>query len=238
MVKDRIDKTSVVPKLLGQGSYGCVYDPNLPCSDGMMRKVGVGKVMRIRDAMDEAEITNDIMDSLEKTIKKENIHHYINPIIGECPVELNDIGKKCNLMNNNNANDNYQLIYKHVGIDLNNLFSSKKLTLHENVAIMKMFEVMMRRFNTTFCGNKRCHLDVKPENILYVSDNTDNKRKYKDRFLPIDFGLVRSFENVYQFDNIGLLAYDYPYYPFEFKLYTKSIEIISMCLRVARFILR
>ena len=222
---DTQKKKSEVPKLLGQGTYGCVFEPNIPCDDGRVRKVGVGKVMKMQDAMEEAEITFEIMDILKKKVDKKYIHDYINPIIGECSVKSNDVAKECQLVNDN-ENNKYQLIYHHVGIDLNKYFSSKQLTLYENVEMMKMLEVMIRRLNTTFCLNKKCHLDVKPENILYIPGKSVNKRKLKDKLLPIDFGLVTDFENVYTFDNIGLLAYDYPYYPFEFKLYTKAIQIM------------
>jgi hypothetical protein len=79
---------NVKPKLLGKGSYGCVYEPNIPCDFETGK--GVGKVMNFKNANEEFQITEDIAEDLRGTVDKNDIDEYINPIVGECAVRLSE----------------------------------------------------------------------------------------------------------------------------------------------------
>ena len=217
------------PKLIGKGSYGCVYEPNIPCNN-LVKNVGVGKVMKTDDAHDEYGKNKAILENLIKTMDDKPIDEFMNPIVGECPVRLsNDQLKECVPLKNVDEDDQYQLIYKHSGTDLQKMLgegSFKLMTLHDNVATMKMFEKLVRGLYTTFCKQKKSHMDIKPANILYIQHGDGNKYA-EGRFLPIDFGLVSDFKNIYTIENIPLLEYEYPYFPFEFKLYGKAVRVAS-----------
>ena len=217
------------PKLIGKGSYGCVYEPNIPCKN-LVKNVGVGKVMKTDDAHDEYGKNKAILEHLIKTVDDKPIDEFMNPIVGECPVRLSkDQLKECEPLKNLDEVDQYQLIYKHSGTDLQKMLgegSFKLMTLHDNVAIMKMFEKLVRGLNTTFCNQKKSHMDIKPANILHIHFGDGNKYA-EGRFLPIDFGLVSDFKKIYTIENIPLLEYEYPYFPFEFKLYGKTVRVAS-----------
>ena len=218
---------NVKPKLLGKGSYGCVYEPNIPCD--VETGKGVGKVMNIKNAHEEFEITNDIAEDLRDTVDKEDIDEYINPIVGECAVRLSDDQlRECDALKK--EENQYQLIYKHAGIDMHKIIHNRSYSLNENLSILKMLQKMVCKMNTTFCKQRKSHMDIKPANILLVSSGKGRDSIAKGKLLPIDFGLVCDFENIYEINNVNLLNYEYPYFPFEFKLYVKTLEIVTEIL--------
>ena len=215
---------NVKPKLLGKGSYGCVYEPNIPCD--VETGKGVGKVMNFKNANEEFQITEDIAEDLRGTVDENEIDEYMNPIVGECAVRLSDDQlRECNALKKEEKQ--YQLIYKHAGTDMHKIIHKRSYSLNENLAILKMLEKMVCKMNITFCKQRKSHMDIKPANILFVSSGKDRDNIAKGKLLPIDFGLVCDFEKIYEINNVNLLKYEYPYFPFEFKLYVKTLEIVN-----------
>ena len=105
--------------LLGEGSYGCVFHPSLPCEGEQASRKGVGKIL-----VDRAEARDELV-IMKKIQKIDPEHKYVNPILHNCKVEGSKLAeydpdsKKCNLFNKRNtAGSVQQLIYKDKGRSL------------------------------------------------------------------------------------------------------------------------
>lgn len=189
-------------RLLGKGSYGCVFDPPVECVDGIKAK-GVGKVFKYKEAMEMEKTNMDIIRNIDP------LYLFTNPIVHVCKVKLDKIRDdpdhiQCDLVTD--QQDAYeQLVYKHVGIDF----------YEYGKANYCFSEDMMPKWNTFINGlltmntNKYAHFDLKPENMI-LTQNSD--------ILLIDFGTTLPFSKVYDPSN-RLLTYHYYVYPPEFKVF-------------------
>lgn len=219
-------------KLIGDGSYGCVYNPALPCegNKGTKKKnkkkiwtqYNVGKVFT-----DQHEAVEEF--KLMKTIKKiDKKGKYTIPIEEKCDVELRDHEvydqlKKCELFRDEFAKKNFestyvQLVSKHGGISLKDF-------VHTRRHVYDLFEVCSKLMNVVsgliFLHRKSiCHRDIKEANI--VISTTRPKRSF-----IIDFGLMKRMDEVYTFDELRVLEFEYVYYPPEFRVISNYMKLID-----------
>lgn len=155
-------------KMIGEGTYGKVYRPNLSCRDGSFDSDDnyISKLMRPDAALDEENVMKEV-DSIDP----HGVFHY-------------QIVKKC--QSPERYGDDELLIYENGGSEL--ISYSYRLGMLEvrPTDPKKMFLGLWR----LFCGlyvmhnNDYYHLDIKPANIVYKETPEETIIKY------IDFGIA------------------------------------------------
>lgn len=215
---------SASAKLLGEGSYGCVFYPMLDCDDGetlnkhiyqrMVSKVFTDVRLKETDSVFNTEA------DLARLVNKldPNGKYFATPSkLCKVPIET---------------------VEKHPAIreceELSFLISSKPKTFLLNQIVMPDYGLQLDTYLSTFkklnqgikypandwifnIGNllqgvkllqqyKLVHMDIKHSNILF-----DNKT-----MRVIDFSLVKSYNDVYSEKYKNRLTYEYLPYPFDF----------------------
>lgn len=204
--------------IIGQGSYGCIYRPNIGCANKKAEsKTHLSKIQRLdRTTRNEIAISKLIRSAIPKFATR------FAPIIESCPITLGEMTdsnvQKCKMMQNQNQNQNQKFVSnkmrfagKHTLGDYlekelhrtpkkSNQYMKKLVNAHNELLI-----------SLTLLHNANIlHLDLKHNNIM-VSDKTG-------RPIIIDFGLS------FQTTNLALDKYqtleaeqffgiETPYYP-------------------------
>lgn len=188
---------------IASGSYGCIYKPHLPCSNGL--KVGkntVGKIFGETEDYIKEKTINDLVKRWDPTNK------FTLPLLGHCKTKLNE--KNASMCEHaNDIEQKYQqLIHKYGGKDLMQLMKMKKKS-GKSLDFMISGVLPIVEGLLTINKDKYAHLDIKPDNILF-----DGSKMYL-----IDFGLVSKYNTIYSNKNKFILSHNYPFYPPEFKAY-------------------
>jgi len=164
-------------KVLGEGSFGCVIKPYVPCDEKDKNKKNmVSKIILNEKEFDPAEIKIG-----EKLLKYDPENKYTIYVTKTCKIDSAKINKKdsseCNINNNSKV---YNLNMKEGGITLFDFFQkhTKVLTV-ENIA--QIIGYLLKGLNLLL-KNGITHYDIKPINILIVTKN----KKIHPVF--IDFG--------------------------------------------------
>lgn len=197
---------------LGQGTYGCVFFPSVPCHNREDKKKkyqkGVSKVFKYDYQMREE------LDESKKITKLDRDGKYTNKALGSCaldPMKIDmDDSEQCKHTRVSPSNSApefmHQIIYEHKGIDL-------KHAMRRPYSITSMFDHVLNLMRgVQLLGSKKyAHMDLKPDNILITDSN---------KALLIDFGLGRSFKDLYDMEQSDyLLEYNYQWYAPEMGLY-------------------
>lgn len=203
-------------KLLGQGTYGCVFHPSLKCSSSDVNnktlETGVSKVFQKERYMIEEFAETQKIKRMDKKGK------FTNRALGSCSVSYSNIDKKdmdgCKFSKQINIPNKqlHQIVYEHKGIDLNQFLKTTPYaiedTFHHIYNLLKGIQILVK--------NKYIHLDLKPDNILITDTN---------KALLIDFGLGRPFKDLFDIQESDyILSYDYMWYAPEFKVFYKLME--------------
>ena len=182
--------------IIDRGAYGCVIKPSIPCKK--YYDESVSKLFHNDQYYEEEkEISNIILkvDPNEKfTLKK----------LDECKVS--NISKKdrrsCKYQKNEFPK--YQIVYRYGGIDVSKFIQTDYSAKTILPAIKNLANGLV-----VLEKHRLCHRDIKESNILF-----------KDGlFYFIDFGLMLSYDRLYDKDQDYVLKYNYGYYPPEFKIY-------------------
>jgi serine/threonine protein kinase len=190
-------------KLLGYGTYGCIFYPAIKCKSNEKKK-GVGKVFSDED---ELQVEYEIGKQLQHIDKNGK---YLNVMVNSCDVDVDELmsfKKGCKHLKNPRQ-EYKQLIYKEKGMDFSKfLKKTKQFNLFDNtdyvMNLLKGVELIQK--------HKLVHLDIKQENLL-ISDS--------NKLLLIDFGMMRSYFDLYNVKKSEyILEHAYPAYPIEFKIY-------------------
>ena len=204
----------MAPKLIGQGGYGCVYNPHIACASDDEKKEtkktktkktnSVGKLLSSRTEADVEKRMHKKIDVFDPHGKFTVQFH------GACEVRPKDhakLMKDCKLTRIRNAKDTVvQLMFENGGAELRSVVS--RLPLMSNFYIDDLIPSMLTLYEglLMMIKKKTIHCDIKPVNILF------NIPKHK--LTLIDFGLMRSVKRL--FKSSFLLEYAYPYYPPEY----------------------
>jgi serine/threonine protein kinase len=214
------NKKNLERHIVGEGAYGCVFKPSLPCAKKPKSNLNyndyVSKFMKTKNA--EIELKEFLFIG---KMDPDNEFHLGLPIICELDFDdtelINDI-KKCSHikddLNSTQFKKDYSLLLiKYGGPDLkalcNNylikyLFNDKEyktdhfwLEVHHLIKGLKFFK-----------DNGIVHNDIKPQNILFNLET--GKMKY------IDFGLMRKKKEIIRLseksDNrLGVFHWSYPF---------------------------
>jgi len=178
------------PKVIGEGSYGCVHKPSLTCKNKpkLTYKNKVSKVLLKTAAKDE-------LKEYKKVNQADKKHDFYvgKPLsceIEQNPVNINSI-KKCRIGNDviNDLQEHKLIIMGDGGINIEDYVKKiKKWT--PSVTSRKDTELFFLESLRLFTGlikfkeNDLVHHDLKPQNIVYNEET--NRLNY------IDFGLMTS----------------------------------------------
>lgn len=223
-----------MPPLIGEGNYGCVYRPPLPCLSTPSAPptphtnsiYHVGKVFASqKDFMREKRI----MKVLQRIDPKNT---FTLPIINTCTISTttfnNSSTKPCESIQESVIERNKpilpQLTMPYGGINLKSYMrkhrgniKSLKTILQASRSLLQGLALMARKGYV--------HQDIKPQNIL-VGENDK-------RLILIDFGIMVNHRRVFdKSKNDYVLEFDYPYYPPEFKLFSHKTTSLASFLPI------
>lgn len=189
-------------RLVGQGSYGCVFTPAVQCENETTRREGVSKVVFGTDVYEKEMKANDKI----KKVDPKGV--FTNRLIHSCEVDSDELRaeqgfSKCKPRKRNPF---YNLLYEHQGVDLaafaNTPFSMADRTLQTN--ILELCKGVQK-----LVAHEMVHYDIKHKNIL----KTDTK------LVMIDFGMLMDMKDVFADKEKNLAQFTYPFYPPELKLF-------------------
>jgi serine/threonine protein kinase len=190
-------------KMLGAGTYGCVFDKPFKCKTDKRFKEGVGKVFNNKQSADEEFKESTSFEEFDSE------QAFTNPTLGKCSVTDDEVKtdkdyKKCMIIKNK-SQDYEQIIYKHTGVDLQVYAPKNKF----DSTIVKGFVNVLKGL-VSLQKFQRVHRDIKPPNMLITDES---------KMLLIDFGLMCNYNKIYNVKESNFtLIYDYYIYPPEFKL--------------------
>ena len=214
-------------KYLGQGTYGCVFDPPLKCVGDAQRNSGVGKIFKNEEELEEEEIQFDKVKIIDPT-GKFTVQMKKKCEVHAKTIQPSDEFNKCTLFNKNDKNINsfyQQLILNNKGIDLDKFIGKKFMFMDILDGLINAVEGLVE-----FEKKNYCHRDLKPLNIIVTQP--------KHNILYIDFGLSLEYDRVYRGDSMDIISYPYMYYPPEFDLCadklinTDSTEYVELSHRL------
>lgn len=201
-------KQSTERKFLGNGTYGCVFNPPLKCASGQTTSPLSDMVGKVYFSQDEYEKERTIMELIKDSIDPKGI--FTLTLQRACSIapptqkDLSGASIECQRLRGKEP----QVIYPDGGDDLRRFLRSYK---HNTRAFLMWFQSMSPIFYglTVLKAAKMVHSDIKPSNILYTA-------KKKKCFI-IDFGLLTTGPDMYT-EYSSIKDADYVYFPPEFKL--------------------
>ncbi len=206
------------PKKIGEGSYGCVYRPSIPCLDKEPIRDTISKVITYSNAMVEVQNTNMVT-----RIDRKQVFHYAG--YGGC--KLNYYPDDCHIQSE------YQVVQKDGGYSLKTYIDRNRRHAGWYPNIPGFITGWWRLFVGLYVlhNNDMYHMDIKPDNIIVKSDRERYKMKY------IDFGLLRKGGDFEKWD----CKHNYPWYPIETillnpKMITHMLDLIGKNKSVDEFI--
>jgi len=228
------------PKFIGQGTYGCIYKPIIPCLNTHPTNIkGKGKNKKYISKLQINQVDSEREFKLGKIIM-EKIKKYntmFAPIIESCPIDIKVINQteleKCDLITKNIETGKksefkaYKMQYagkQSLGNYLLSLLSSSpkkiiKQMIKTHIYLLKSLD-KLSKLTPPFI-----HYDLKDNNIMY-----DEKLNIP---IIIDFGL--SFELNPEKEYNNTIAYD-QYYVFYEKYPPWCIELVLLSYIVQKII--
>jgi len=207
-----------IPVFVASGSYGCVVKPGYTCSK-KHKKIEENTVSKLFPKKKEwlKEIQ---LQEIVQTILDPNSSFTIK-MIDSCQLKPITLKKtknieECSLVNENQSNNIYQIIYEYGGFDLYNIIYRK--TNNEkylNINIIDLFHSFVNIFEglKILAKFNYIHHDIKIDNILYDI--------YKNKSILIDFGFLMNIKK--SFNSYAFLFKDphnitFKYFPPEYNI--------------------
>lgn len=193
-------------KLLGSGSYGCVFMPHLKCHKKFATKQAVGKIFDDeRNFEDELKKVQDLQNIIDPQ------HKFTVPLLGFCDVGSQDIElQSCDIIHPSKHARHYkQILYKYAGISLHDHMTQRKGSINAFIRFIKALEPILQGMHT-LAQHNLVHGDIKPANIMIA--------KGSNKIALIDFGFLTHTKDVFAKSRLNVLLADYPYFPPEFKM--------------------
>lgn len=204
------------PAILGQGSYGCVIKPPIPC-DGKDDKSSinvVGKVYNKKKYFDNEQRLMKLVRDIDP--KQKGLIHSTQ----SCKVNLESIlehpvAYKCDNVRRSQSQVFYQITMPYGGQRIDKFLQEnrKKSLLHSHelrTMIMPLFDALCKLQMKGYV-----HQDIKNGNILVTPHG---------KAMVIDYGLMVRQNNVYKASNITRLRHIYYTYPPEYKVFARMMN--------------
>lgn len=174
------------PRLLGSGTYGCVYSPPIkcatPCTDSRCA-TGVSKLMEYDNASDEY-LSYEGLDLA--SIDPDGKYHIKKPY--KCVADLEavqSLNNQCHSVGRDSPNQ-MLLLYDNGGIDLNK-YIKKGASLQSVLGGLKNIFLGVKTMHSV----QKYHIDIKLDNIVALHTG----ESLYDHFRLIDFGLAVNLKN-------------------------------------------
>ena len=207
------------PKVLGEGTYGCVHKPSLKCKNKDLDYTNkISKFMQKRHALTELNEYKTIEDA-------DTTQQFYNGKPEACNVDLSETSKtairKCDLYNKMKKEripvDYYGLlVMEDGGTDLKQFADKMHKRTQSTESTNQMHEFWMEAHRilygiTVFADKGILHHDLKAQNIVYNSE--------KRRMNFIDFGLMTKRDRVLEKCRKSKYPLSGPHwsFPFEFE---------------------
>jgi len=209
-----------VGELLGEGGYGCVFVPEIPCVHGMdieyfqKRPQAGKKVSKIFTYTDDSFRKEVDAGKMISSWDPEG-RYFVLPIKA-CKttvksIEKNPAAEECEgLRDIKESKKRFvnQIVMPYAGTDLFQFMKNRYFMEQQKFPVERWFQVLenILRGVAVLKKNRVCHMDIKADNVIYDG-------KVAKIF---DFGLVRPFGEVYTRKNLDRLSNHYFVYPLEF----------------------
>lgn len=198
------------PIVLGEGSYGCVLQPPLPCKTGAtIHKIApasssspkqvVGKIMSRKDTYNTEVAIAKVIAKIDPESK-----YFLYPT-SACEIEPSTV-PKCKL----DDEARYQLIMPYGGIDLREWLDARR----GSVSHYQIVEMLLPIFEAVVVLSKAgyCHQDIKVYNILVPGGSEETGARL------IDNSLTLRLSAIYDPENLKRRLHKYFPYPPEYRL--------------------
>jgi serine/threonine protein kinase len=206
---------SDIPKVIGQGEYGCVLKPSLKCKDNPLESYDnkVSKIIRRIDAkkemaeyikVDKADKKNEFYLGKPVLCELEDIKSLNKDAIQKCKIGKDVIARL----------NNYELIIMEDGGENLETYIKQMSSWTTSAKSTELCEKFLLEILRLFYGvykfekHDLVHHDLKPQNIVY------NKKNNRLNF--IDFGLMQSRKKIINQANsskyqLGIFHWSYPW---------------------------
>lgn len=208
-------------ELLGEGSFGCIFIPEIPCTSGVevlnRKAVGQQTVGKVFTYYDNKHGAIEIEKKLARLVNKwdpEGRYFVIPSKICKTTLEMvqkHPSASQCSELNYFDKADLDQIVMPYYGLDLNS-YMKEYLRLFRRKFPVEFFLPMIKNALMgvkVLQDHKVIHMDIKSNNVLF--DNITLR--------IIDFSLLRTYTEVYRTAKFKeRLSYSYFPYPLEFIL--------------------
>lgn len=215
-----MESSSSEPQLLGEGSYGCVFKPKIPCD---------GKVVRLsKKAKPKNEISKvfgDKKDFLFEWREGKRLsridpsgEHLMIPT-GSCAttrklVQKHPKASSCELLEYDVKPAHhklYQILMPYGGTRMDKYVSSHVMQHKKLFPVVELLHILDGIMQGVLLMDQKriCHQDIKTGNVLVTPQGEG---------IIIDFSLMAPYSTIYLEKNHRRLRYTYFPYPPEFKL--------------------
>jgi len=199
------------PRIVGEGSYGCVVYPPVSClktDTSPVDKNRVGKIFR-----DKHQFKKEVRFS-EKIEVIDPEHTSFLPILGTCSTSIENVmdhpvAYRCdNVKKSTRMNARFhQILMPYGGNRIDKYFAAEKHTpvrsfVHITQPLIEGIQKLQQK--------GYCHQDIKLGNILVTSTG---------RAMYIDFSLMIKLKDVFHSGNARKLKHSYFVYPLEYKVF-------------------
>jgi serine/threonine protein kinase len=209
------------PELLGQGSFGCVFAPKIPCEK---ETPFVSQAKKVAKTKQVSKVFID-KDDFSKELSKSKMAAKVDPEgktmllpTSSCKTS-NEVVKAatksayhdCDAFIEHYVNSSsrfYQLNMPYGGKRVDKYLKS----LERKKDILQFLRDMIPVLEGLVLLDKQkvCHQDIKPSNMLYTPQGN---------IILIDYSLMKSYDQIYTKPNLSPLKHRYLPYPPEYKMY-------------------
>ena len=205
-------------KVIGEGSYGCVVQPSIPCNEN--DKVILNKKKSkelVSKVFEEKKNYKKELELSKKAAIIDNIgNNLLLPTKG-CAIKNEDLERiedKCDF-DFENTDNYYQLVMPYGGKEIKKYLQSHKSSCKEFL----QFSISLFKGLLLLKNKKYCHQDIKVNNVLITPQK---------KMIIIDYSLMKPFKDIYKEKNNIRLSKDYFLNPPEYKLvyyFNNDVEI-------------
>lgn len=208
-------------KLVNQGTYGCVYKPEITCDGEVGNAAYVSKIQLNSESIQhEEKIGSLILENIPFS------QQYFAPIIKVCPVSMSIMNQseqsKCNIIDKTKPSKYSSSKIRFIG-DKDISEYLKSLPPDANILIKKIqstyYHILTSLKKINDCGI--IHYDIKEDNVLYDENNHSP--------IIIDFGISFINSDIATANNIGIFYSDkyYPYWCIDIYILSNVIKILD-----------